>query len=60
LFGGAVIQRQGSATTQDRSAAGVNDPINYLDVGNGEDNAVFTDGTTDGFINGPSTTPVAT
>ena len=50
---GAVIQRQGSATTQDRSAAGVNNPINYLDVGNGEDNAVFTDGTTDGFINGP-------
>jgi type II secretory pathway pseudopilin PulG len=50
---GAVIQRQGSATTQDRSAVGVNNPINYLDVGNGEDNAVFTDGTTDGFINGP-------
>jgi type II secretory pathway pseudopilin PulG len=49
---GSVIQRQGSATTQDRSAAGVNDPINYLEVGNGEDNAVFTDGTTDGFING--------
>lgn len=50
---GAVMQRQGSATTQDRSAVGVNNAINYLDVGNGEDNKVFTDGTTDGFINGP-------
>ena len=50
---GAVMQRQGSATTQDRSAAGVNSPINFLDVGNGEDNAAFTDGSTDGFINGP-------
>ncbi len=50
---GAVMQRQGSASTQDRSAVGVNNAINYLDVGNGEDNAAFTDGTTDGFINGP-------
>ncbi len=50
---GSVIKRQGSATTQDRSAAGINNPINYLDVGNGEDNAAFIDANADGFINGP-------
>ena len=49
---GAVIQRQGSATIQDRSTAGVNNPINYLDVGSGEDNKDFVDSNTNGFING--------
>ena len=49
---GSVLQRQGSVAMQDRSAAGVDDPINYLDVGNGEDNAAFSDGGVDGFIAG--------
>jgi len=51
---GGVIQREGATALQDRSAAGASNPQNYLDVGNGEDNAVFIDGSaTDGFINGP-------
>jgi hypothetical protein len=50
---GGVIQRQGAGASQDRSAAGVNTATNYLDVGNGEDNAAFADGTGNGFINGP-------
>ena len=51
---GGVIQREGAAALQDRSAAGASNSQNYLDVGNGEDNAAFIDGSaTDGFINGP-------
>jgi hypothetical protein len=51
---GGVIQREGAAALQDRSAAGASNPQNYLDVGNGEDNAAFIDGSAaDGFINGP-------
>ena len=51
---GAPLRREGAASLQDRSAAGVSNPINYLDVGNGEDNADFIDSSaTDGFINGP-------
>ena len=51
---GGVIQREGATALQDRSAAGAFNPQNYLDVGNGEDNAAFIDGSaTDGFINGP-------
>jgi len=51
---GGVIQREGAVALQDRSAAGASNPQNYLDVGNGEDNAAFIDGSaTDGFINGP-------
>lgn len=51
---GEVIQREGAVAIQDRSAAGASNPQNYLDVGNGEDNASFVDGSsTDGFINGP-------
>lgn len=51
---GGVIQREGAAALQDRSAAGSSNPQNYLDVGNGEDNAAFIDGSaTDGFISGP-------
>lgn len=39
---------------QDRGSTGANQAINYLDAGNGEDNAGFTDGSaTDGFIAGP-------
>lgn len=51
---GSVIQRQGAASLQDRSSAGASNPLNYLDAGNGEDNAAFIDGSAiDGFINGP-------
>ena len=50
---GAVLKRQGAAAPQDRSPAGINTPQNYLDVGNGEDNAAFADVSTDGFIQGP-------
>jgi len=50
---GAVIDRNG--VSQDRSAANVNDPAQYLDLVVGtEDNAGFTNGdATDGFILGP-------
>ena len=51
---GSPLQREGASSLQDRSAAGASNPINYLDVGNGEDNAAFIDSSaTDGFINGP-------
>jgi len=51
---GAVLKRQGATALQDRSALGESNPENYLDIGNGEDNAAFTDSSsTDGFINGP-------
>ena len=51
---GSPLQREGAASLQDRSVTGASNPINYLDVGNGEDNAAFIDGSaTDGFINGP-------
>lgn len=51
---GTVIQREGAVAIQDRSTVGASNPQNYLDVGNGEDNAAFIDGSsTDGFINGP-------
>ena len=51
---GSPLLREGAASLQDRSAAGASNPINYLDVGNGEDNAAFIDSSaTDGFINGP-------
>jgi hypothetical protein len=50
---GGIIERQGAGVPQDRSATGINDALNYLDVGSGEDNAAFGDGTSDGFINGP-------
>ena len=50
---GAILRRQ-DGTLQDRSAAGQNNPINYLDVLSGtEDNAAFADGSNvDGFIAG--------
>jgi hypothetical protein len=51
---GAALQRQGAAALQDRSAAGVNNAVNYLDLSpSGEDNANFVDSTGNGFINGP-------
>lgn len=55
---GAVLTREGSASVQDRSAAGINTATNYLDIAtvNGitEDNANFTDSSsTNGFIQGP-------
>jgi len=51
---GAALQRTDSAATQDRSAAGIGNPANYLDIGGGEDNANFVDNdSNNGFINGP-------
>lgn len=53
---GGTLQRQGAGSVQDRdpgNAAAINLASNYLDIGNGEDNANFTDSATDGFINGP-------
>lgn len=54
---GAVLQRQGSGTAQDRSGGGINTASNYLDIatvgGITEDNADFTDSSsTNGFIQG--------
>ncbi|MHB1592169.1 MAG: hypothetical protein ACYCTW_11655 [Sulfuricella sp.] len=49
---GAAFVRQ-DGVTQDHSAAGYNNPINYLDNANGEDNQDFADGTSNGFIQGP-------
>jgi type II secretory pathway pseudopilin PulG len=50
---GSVMPRQ-DGTQQDRSAAGINNPVNYLDNVTGvEDNADFVDSTTNGFIQGP-------
>ncbi|MPY72382.1 MAG: hypothetical protein GEU92_20200 [Alphaproteobacteria bacterium] len=52
---GATLVRELAAGSQVRTVgtASVLDPTNYLDVIGSEDNAVFTDGTTDGFIAGP-------
>src|SRR5262249_54990152 len=50
------ILRRNDGTLQDRSAAGENLAVNYLDianVGSNEDNANFVDGNANGFINGP-------
>lgn len=54
---GEVLKRSDQAAAQDRSSAGMNNPINYLDIatvgGITEDNANFIDGSsTDGFIQG--------
>jgi hypothetical protein len=48
---GRVLTRQ-DGVNQVRDAANANNPVNYLDIGNGEDNAVFVDGSADGFISG--------
>lgn len=66
---GEALQRTDKSATQDRSSAGINDPLNYLEVFNdyldkinagyphtliNEDNANFSDGSsTNGFIQGP-------
>lgn len=53
---GAVLTREDSpGPPQDRSSAGVLNPVNYLDVqpAGGEDNADFVDGSVNGFIAGP-------
>jgi hypothetical protein len=53
---GAVLRRADSPTDpQVRDAAGINNPINYLDVlpAGGEDNANFVDAATNGFVAGP-------
>ena len=49
---GAALTRQDSVV-QDRSPAGNNNPINYLDIANGEDNQNFVDKLSNGFIQGP-------
>lgn len=49
--GGALTRQDG--VVQDRSTAGYNNAINYLDVANGEDNQNFINGANDGFIQGP-------
>lgn len=48
---GAPIVRQ-DGTTQSRDSANVNNPVNYLDIALGEDNQNFSDGGTNGFIQG--------
>lgn len=49
---GAVLSRE-DGYGQVRNAAGENNPVNYLDVALGEDNAAFVDGSaTDGFLTG--------
>ncbi|MHB9116935.1 MAG: hypothetical protein ACYC2R_01495 [Burkholderiales bacterium] len=49
---GAALTRQ-DGVNQVRSAATANNPVNYLDIANGEDNQNFADGTGNGFIQGP-------
>ena len=48
--GEPLIRQDGIA--QSRSAANANAAVNFLDIGNGEDNATFVNKSTDGFING--------
>ncbi|MBK7357421.1 hypothetical protein [Propionivibrio sp.] len=48
---GSVLTRE-DGVIQVRDAANANNPVNYLDIGNGEDNTTFANGSTDGFING--------
>lgn len=48
---GEPLVRQ-DGVPQTRSAANANVAENFLDVGNGEDNATFINKSTDGFING--------
>lgn len=49
---GEVLQRTDKPSLQDRSSTGRNVPENYLDIAYGEDNANFTDSTSNGFIQG--------
>ena len=50
---GAALQRNDQSAIQDRSIAGINNPINYLDIVTSiEDNAAFIDSTSNGFIHG--------
>lgn len=49
---GNTLTRQ-DGVNQARDAANANNPVHYLDIGNGEDNAAFVDSGTDGFIQGP-------
>lgn len=49
---GTALTRQDSIV-QSRATAGYNTATNYLDIGNGEDNADFTNSSTNGFIQGP-------
>ncbi|TCV80075.1 hypothetical protein EDC63_13110 [Sulfurirhabdus autotrophica] len=49
---GANCKTYDPCTTSPASLTPKCNPINYLDKGNGEDNASFIDGTADGFISG--------
>jgi type II secretory pathway pseudopilin PulG len=49
---GNVLQRTDKTSPQDRSTAGENTPDNYLDIALGEDNATFSNSSTNGFIQG--------
>lgn len=49
---GSPIQRLNTASVQNRSAAGTNNPTNYLDATANEDNADFVDYGPNGFANG--------
>lgn len=49
---GAALTRQ-DGLKQSRSAEASNNPLNYLDIALGEDNATFVDFSRDGFIAGP-------
>ncbi len=49
---GDVLQRTDQPVLQNRSGAGINTPSSYLDTAGGEDNADFTDGSGNGFIQG--------
>lgn len=49
---GAILTRQ-DGVAQNRNAAGYNNPVNFLDIANGEDNQDFVNGLNNGFIQGP-------
>jgi hypothetical protein len=49
---GAALTRQ-DGVIQNRNAAGYNNPVNYLDIANGEDNQDFINWSSNGFIQGP-------
>lgn len=49
---GEPLQRLDATAAQDRSAGNENDPTQYLDKASTEDNADFSDDTTNGFVSG--------
>ena len=56
IFSAGLPITRSDGVVQDRICGGCTlNPVNYLDINAGEDNAGFVDSTTDGFINGPVT-----